>query len=112
MPLYEFICNDCENTYEELASVSDETYSGIKCPRCESLNKKKLPSNFAFKFGNPEGTDRWNSDSYGHDYRFKSKIPQVQAERANAEAFSHMGPQPYNWGSDTDKYDIGIHDRQ
>lgn len=112
MPLYDFLCNKCENTFESLAPY-DETgqYPGVTCPQCGGGDKRKVPSRFAFNFGNPEGTDRWNSDSYGHDYRFKSKIPEVQAERAAAEAMSHMGSQPYSFGDDTATYDAGIHDR-
>lgn len=111
MPLYDFVCLKCENGFESLSQY-DETgeYPGVVCPQCGSTTKKKVPSKFAFSFANPEGTDRWNSDSYGHDYRFKSKIPQVQAERQLAEAASHMGAQPYTFGSDAGTYDTGIHD--
>ena len=66
-----------------------------------------------FAFSNPEGTDRWNNTSTGHDYRFKHKIPKVKQERKIAEAVSHMGTDPYG-SSDMLKKDIemdtGIHD--
>ena len=43
----------------------------------------------------PEGTDRWNSDSSGHDYRFHHNLPKVIAERQAAE--EHGGnAEPYN----------------
>lgn len=111
MPLYNYLCNQCDNEFEEL-SPYDETgeYPNVACPRCGSTDKEKVPSTFAFNFTNPEGTDRWNSGNSGHDYRFKTKTPQVQAERALAEAASHMGANPYNIKNDIDKYDTGVHD--
>jgi len=62
-------------------------------------------------FTNPVGTDRWNSSSSGHDYRFKHNIPKVKAEREMAEQLSHMGSNPYGDTSDKDiQMDTGIHD--
>ena len=109
--IYVFACDHCDNEFEELSSY-DETgkYPNVVCPECGSLDKKKMPSMFAFNFTNPEGTKRWNSETSGHDYKYKTKIPQVQAERALAEAASHMGTHPYNNKNDIDKYDTGIHD--
>jgi putative FmdB family regulatory protein len=111
MALYEFSCMNCKTIFEEL-SPCDNTgeYPDVVCPNCGSVDKKKMPSMFAFNFSDPEGTKRWNSDSAGHDYRFKTKSPQVQAERAFAEASSHMGSNPYNDKNDMDRYDAGIHD--
>lgn len=112
MPLYTFECKKCEQTYDELATY-DETgkYSSVKCPHCNSKRKTKLMSAVNFAFSNPVGTDRWNSSTTGHDYRFKHNIPKVQAERKMAEAMSHMGSDPY--GSTVEK-DLnlgeGIHD--
>ena len=96
MPIYNFSCKKCNEVYEELVAY-DETgkYSGIQCPKCESKRKVKLVNACTCNFTNPVGTDRWNSESQGHDYRFKHKIPSVQAERDNAMKKSHMGDQPY-----------------
>lgn len=112
MPLYDFVCTKCDSGFETL-SAFDETgeYPTVICPECGSKEKKRVPSMFAFNFTNPEGTDRWNSGSGGHDYRFKTKVPQVQAERALAEATSHMGANPYgNRINDLGSYDTGVHD--
>jgi putative FmdB family regulatory protein len=96
MPLYDFKCLRCETVYEERVEY-DETgkYKKVKCPECNSTRKEKLISAPAFNFTNPEGTDRWNSADKGHDYRFKHKQPSVKKEREQAEAFSHMGSNPY-----------------
>lgn len=96
MPFYDFYCKKCESAYEELVAF-DETgkYKGVKCPHCGSKKKEKLVSGASFNFTNPEGTDRWNSDSNGHDYRFHHNLPKVIEQRRNAEEKSHMGAKPY-----------------
>ena len=48
MPLYEFICLDCERDFEEL--VMGERV--VKCPECGSESVKKKVSVFAY---NSEG---------------------------------------------------------
>ena len=113
MPIYEFECKNCNKNYEDLCKFDEtEKYKDVECPRCESKKKIKLISASRFAFSNPEGTDRWNNTSTGHDYRFKHKIPAVKAEREVAEALSHMGSDPYGSeqvGQDIE-LDTGIHD--
>jgi putative FmdB family regulatory protein len=111
MPLYEFSCNKCTAEFDALASYDDTgLYVSVICPKCGSHEKTKIMSMFAFNFTNPVGTDRWNSDSQGHGYRYKTKAPQVAAERALAEATSHMGSTPYSNINDMNTYDTGVHD--
>lgn len=112
MATFEFICKKCEAKYDEICAF-DKTgkYPSVVCPECGSKRKEKLMSCCSFTFAQPEGTDRWNSDSGGHDYRFKHNIPKVKAERAMAEALSHMGSDPYVDNSLADMaLDTGIHD--
>ncbi|WP_371877455.1 FmdB family zinc ribbon protein [Thiovibrio frasassiensis] len=40
MPIFEFECNDCGNTFETLTNGREE----ISCPQCDSANLKKLIS--------------------------------------------------------------------
>ena len=96
MILYEFECKKCKTVYEEFAPF-DETskYPGVVCPECKSTRKIRVFGATAFAFANPVGTDRWNSQSQGHDYRFKHNIPNVKAQRENAMNKSHMGSDPY-----------------
>lgn len=113
MPMYEFQCKKCSHKYEEITSYDPtDKYKGIKCPECGSGKKTKLISTFNFTFAQPEGTDRWNSESSGHDYRFKHNIPKVKAEREAAQQMSHMGANPYGGdGGEADiALDTGIHD--
>jgi len=44
MPLYEFVCLDCSDKFEELVSSSD---ADIKCPKCGSNKTTKQFSTFA-----------------------------------------------------------------
>lgn len=104
MPRYDFECKKCNHVYDEIVPF-DETnkYSGVACPECGSKRKKKLLTGCNYAFSQPQGTDRWNSESNGHDYRFKHNLPKVIKERQEAEMRSHMGSSPYNNINDLDK---------
>lgn len=94
MPLYDFECLDCKKKFEEFANY--EKYDEVCCAFCGSKNKVKLMTTCAYQFANPVGTDRWNSDSHGHDYRYKFNLPNVANERSRAASRSHVGSNPYN----------------
>lgn len=114
MPMYEFLCLKCDTLYEELCTYDEtEKYKGVKCPECGSKKKTKQVSACSFQFAQPEGTDRWNSESTGHDYRFKTNLPKVIEQRKQAELASHMGANPYTDTSAADiNMDTGIHDAE
>ena len=44
MPLYEYKCESCKETFEELRSVNDT--DEVTCPKCEKPAKKQM-SGFA-----------------------------------------------------------------
>ncbi len=44
MPLYEYVCTDCEHRFEELVSSSGGTV--VACPHCASTTVDKLLSRF------------------------------------------------------------------
>lgn len=112
MPNYDFECSDCKKKYSDLVKYDPtDLYSDVFCPFCKSNQKIKLANSCNFNFSNPVGTDRWTSDSTGHDYRFKHNIPKVKAERKMAEQLSHMGSNPYG-DSDDIEMDVGIHDAE
>ncbi len=46
MPIYEYVCEACEHSFEKLVSSSR---ARVRCPRCESSNVTKQFSTFAFK---------------------------------------------------------------
>lgn len=92
MPCYSFECKKCQLVYDELTRWDESgKYPDVSCPQCGSAKKEKLISACNFNFAQVQGTDRWNSDSTGHDYRFKSKQDGTRLERAAAEKKSHMG---------------------
>ncbi len=43
MPIYEFVCQDCEHEFETLLKSRDEV-SGVRCPQCQSPRVKRLMS--------------------------------------------------------------------
>lgn len=108
MPTFEFRCKDCNAEYDFLTAF-DKTgkWSKVSCPHCSSKKKEKIMSVPQHSFVNPIGTDRWNSDSGGHGYRFDFNKPAVKAQRAIAEQMSHMGTDPYG-GADMLAEDIGL----
>ena len=97
MPRYDFRCKKCHKLWEEFVAY-DKTgkYKTVKCPVCASKSKEKLMSACSCNFTNPEGTDRYTSETSGHDYRFHHNLPNVIEERKNAEMASHMGADVYN----------------
>ncbi len=59
MPIYEFQCDDCEQVFEQMRRITDDTLPG--CPACESGNVRKLISLSAFHL---KGTG-WYVTDYG-----------------------------------------------
>ncbi len=48
MPIYEFVCNDCENQFETIVFSKSEQ---VTCPKCKSEKIRKKMSCCAFKTG-------------------------------------------------------------
>jgi putative FmdB family regulatory protein len=48
MPIFEFICQQCENPFEELVR-SSSSLEGLVCPECGSPQIKRKISTFASK---------------------------------------------------------------
>ncbi len=46
MPIYEFMCKECENTFEELR-LSSSGFKNISCPACGSKKVAKEFSTFS-----------------------------------------------------------------
>jgi len=46
MPLYEYRCEDCETTFEQLVAARDRD-NGAVCPDCGSKQVQRLISTFA-----------------------------------------------------------------
>ena len=52
MPIYEYVCLDCENVFETLVLNSREE---VCCPVCESKRLEKAMSSFAMSSGSSGG---------------------------------------------------------
>ena len=46
MPIYEYQCTNCENTFSRLQAIGAKT-DGVQCPKCESHDVERLLSTFA-----------------------------------------------------------------
>lgn len=55
MPLFEYICRDCELAFEELVSFSNSE-RGVSCPGCSGVNTEKQLSVFSASVA-PSGGD-------------------------------------------------------
>ena len=61
MPIYEFICSNCNKSFDKLCSLKDDL-SKIRCEFCESQNIKKKMSAFATS-GNRDEHDHQGGSS-------------------------------------------------
>jgi putative FmdB family regulatory protein len=100
MPFYEVKCEKCEEAYDVWAKMTEkeDAIKEASCPKCNSNKKIEIVGCPSVKFTNPVGTDRWNSDSQGHDYRFKYNMDKpggTRDQRKAAEKASKVGPNPY-----------------
>lgn len=93
-------CDKCEEVYDLWCGMSQKEGSlkDCVCPACGSLEKTEVFGCPSIKFCNPVGTDRWNSESKGHDYRFKYNMDKpggTRDQRSRAAAASKVGAEPY-----------------
>lgn len=61
MPIYEFVCKDCANNFEDLVMVSQ--LDQVTCPACGSGQVKKKMSTFASKPAEGGGSFSLNSSA-------------------------------------------------
>ncbi len=93
-------CDKCEEVYDLWCGMAEkaESLKKSKCPSCGSKKKTEVMGCPSVKFTNPVGTDRWNSESKGHDYRFKHNMDKPggpRDQRAAAARASKVGANPY-----------------
>ena len=53
MPIFEFVCTDCNQPFEDL--VFGSSIEGVLCPACGSEQVKKKMSTFASKISGGDG---------------------------------------------------------
>ena len=57
MPVYEYRCRSCGNTFSALVASSDTPAEDIECPRCKEHRAEKLLSMKATVIGGNRMTD-------------------------------------------------------
>ena len=83
MPIYEYVCNDCEHKFELLQSISADPAEN--CPTCKGNNVQKLISNSSFVL---KGTG-W----YVTDYKDKKKSDSSTSSTKEAKPESKKSPE-------------------
>jgi putative FmdB family regulatory protein len=51
MPLYEYECNKCNNTFDKVMSIKEMETVKVTCPKCSSEDIRKLMSSGGVKVG-------------------------------------------------------------
>ena len=46
MPVYDYICNACHKTFEEVLTLSEHDHDKVKCPHCGSKNVEQEAAAF------------------------------------------------------------------
>ena len=64
MPLYEYICGNCETRFEMLRPMS-QADGPVACPRCASPNARRMISTFAAVSKDRSGSSRVIASSGG-----------------------------------------------
>ena len=59
MPIYEYVCNDCNTYFEEIVLKEEK----IRCPKCNGQNTKRLLSICRTKVSGGEDSSMTSSSS-------------------------------------------------
>jgi putative FmdB family regulatory protein len=46
MPVYDYICKDCQKHFEEILTLSEHDKENVKCPHCGSKNVEQEAAEF------------------------------------------------------------------
>jgi putative FmdB family regulatory protein len=60
MPIFEFVCENCEKSFEELVRSANDT-SMVTCPQCSSNQVKKKISLFSAQAPGGRATSYWGN---------------------------------------------------
>jgi putative FmdB family regulatory protein len=90
MPMYEFQCQGCKKTWEELCRIGQR--SNMRCPDCGAATETVVSSPRAVIFTNPKGT----SKEEDFDYVARWNLENAKEIRRRAEAAAGGAKSPYN----------------
>ncbi|MBV7330263.1 zinc ribbon domain-containing protein [Chloroflexi bacterium TSY] len=86
MPLYEFICHNCENEFEKIVAFSDTGTPG--CPFCQSSNVQRKLGMPAIHF---KGSGWYINDSKEADKKQQEKANKNDESSSKSEDASNDG---------------------
>jgi putative FmdB family regulatory protein len=46
MPLYEYVCHDCQAEFSRVLTLSEYERGDVECPKCKSKNVEQKPASF------------------------------------------------------------------
>jgi putative FmdB family regulatory protein len=46
MPVYDYVCKDCNNEFELVLTISEHDKTQIKCPKCSGTNVEQESAAF------------------------------------------------------------------
>jgi putative FmdB family regulatory protein len=46
MPVYEYICKDCQHTFEAVLTLKEHENTEVHCPKCDSRNVEQDVAEF------------------------------------------------------------------
>ncbi len=46
MPVYEYICKDCQHSFETVLTLSEHDKTEVRCPKCNSRNVEQDVAEF------------------------------------------------------------------
>ena len=46
MPVYDYLCHDCDKSFEQVLSLNEHDQQEIRCPRCGSKNVEQEAAAF------------------------------------------------------------------
>ena len=38
MPVYDYVCKDCQNSFELILTIGEQDKGDIRCPKCKNKN--------------------------------------------------------------------------
>ena len=94
MPLYEYVCNACENQYEVMQSLNAKADDTV-CPKCNGTQSRRIMSAFASKVVGTHKTGFEEMKAYdmlGERMNKFSKLPPIAGQRAAPTAENAMPP--------------------
>ena len=49
MPLYEYICRNCHNKFDQVLTIKERDTKKLQCPKCQSIDLEKVIEPFFAK---------------------------------------------------------------